>query len=140
MKRIINTVAVIVTPFAVNAQNSNSLQVDKNVFNAVASIFVVALFMIFILAIVKRLLDNRLKNKIIDKGIPESIVSSILQTNPKEDRNSNIKWFAILTGFGFGLTIINYTLPLGFHSLAIMSFCIAASFLGYYLFIRHSEK
>lgn len=140
MKKILNIIAVIVAPFAVNAQNSNSTPVDEIVFNAVASIFVVALFMIFIVAIVKRLLDNRLKNKIIDKGIPENIVSSILQTNPKEDRNSNIKWFAILTGLGIGLTIINYTLPLGFHSLAIMAFSIAAGFLGYYLFARHSEK
>ncbi len=140
MKKIINTVAIIVAPFVVNAQNSNSFPVDEKVFNAVASIFVVALLMIFILAIVKRLLDSRIKNKIIDRGIPESIVSSILQANPKEDRNSNIKWFAILTGLGIGLTIINYTLPLGFHSLAIMSFSIAAGFLGYYFFARHSEK
>ena len=127
---------VIVTPFAVSAQNNNSLSVPENVFNAVASIFTAGLFMLFILAILKRILDNRLKNKIIDKGIPENIVSSILQTNPKEDRNLNIKWFAILTGLGIGLTIINYTLPLGFHSLAIMAFSIAASFLGYYLFAK----
>ncbi|MEP7107177.1 MAG: hypothetical protein ABI760_04330 [Ferruginibacter sp.] len=140
MKKLINTMAVIVTPFAVNAQTSNSAPVDEKVFNAIASIFVLALFMIFISAIVKRLLDSRLKNKIIDKGIPENIILSILQTNPKVDRNSNIKWFAILTGLGIGLTIINYTLPLGFHSLAIMAFCIATGFLGYYLFARHSEK
>ena len=131
---------VIVTPFAVSAQNNNSLSVPENVFNAVASIFTAGLFMLFILAILKRILDNRLKNKIIDKGIPENIVSSILQTNPKEDRNLNIKWFAILTGLGIGLTIINYTLPLGFHSLAIMAFSIAVSFLGYYLFAKKYDN
>lgn len=132
--------AVIITPFAVSAQNNNSLSVPENVFNAVASIFTAGIFMLFILALLKRILDNRLKNKIIDKGIPENIVSSILQTNPKEDRNSNIKWFAILTGLGIGLTIINYTLPLGFHSLAIMAFSIAASFLGYYLFAKKYDN
>ena len=62
------------------------------------------------------------------------------RTNPKEDRNINIKWFAILTGIGMGLTIINYTLPLGIHPLAIIAFSIAASFLGYFLFLKQDEK
>jgi hypothetical protein len=76
----------------------------------------------------------------VEKGISENIASSILQTNPKEDRNINIKWFAILAGLGTALTIINFTLPLGIHSLAIMAFCIASSFLGYFFFIKYSEK
>jgi hypothetical protein len=96
--------------------------------------------MLFILTIMKRIVDFRLKSKIVEKGIPENIVSSILQTNPKEDRNINIKWFAILAGLGAAFVIIKFTLPLGIHSLAIMAFCIAASFLGYFFFIRSSEK
>lgn len=140
MKKIINIVAIVVAPFAANAQNSNPSSFTQGIFNIIATIFVVGIFMLFILTIINRLLDSRLKNKIIDKGIPENIVSSILQTNPKEDRNSNIKWFAILTGLGIGFTTIYYTLPLGFHSLAFMSFSIAASFLGYYLFAKYSEK
>lgn len=140
MKKIISIAAVIATPFVVIAQNTTTPTIDKGIFNAIASIFVVALFMLFIFAILKRLLDNRLKNKIVDKGIPENIAASILQTNPKEDRNINIKWFSILAGIGIGLTIINYTLPLGFHSLAIMAFSISFSFLGYYFFIKQSEK
>lgn len=96
--------------------------------------------MLFILTVLKRVVDFRLKNKIVEKGIPENIVASILQTNPKEDRNMNIKWFAILAGLGVAFTLINFTLPLGIHSLAIMAFCIAASFLGYFFFIKYSDK
>ena len=140
MKKIISIVAIIAAPFAVNAQNINNSTIDKEIFNVCATIFVVGLFMIFILLILKRSMDYRLKNKIVEKGIPENVVSSILQKNPKEDRNINIKWFAILTGLGVGLTIIYYTLPLGIHSLAIMAFCIAASFLGYFFFLRQSGK
>jgi hypothetical protein len=76
----------------------------------------------------------------VEKGIPENIASSILQTSPNENRNINIKWFALLTGLATGLTIIYYTLPLGIHSLAIMAFCIAAGFLGYYFFLKRSDK
>lgn len=140
MKKTINITAIIATPFVANAQNINSPAIDKEIFNVCATIFVLGLFMIFILVILKRIMEYRLKNKIIEKGIPENIVSSILQTNPKEDRNANIKWFAILAGLGAGLTIIYYTLPLGIHSLAIMAFCIAASFLGYFFFLKRSER
>lgn len=122
------------------AQGTVAAQFNEEIFRVVSTIFVVGLFMIFILGILKRIMDFRLRNKIVDKGIPENVVSSILQTNPKDDRNSNIKWFAILTGLGTGLTLIYYTLPLGIHSLAIMAFCIAASFLGYFFFLKLSEK
>ena len=140
MKSIISLTAVITMPFVVNAQSINTPTIDKEIFNVCATIFLVGLFMIFILGILKRSIDYRLKTKIVEKGIPENIASSILQTNPKQDRNINIKWFAILAGLGTGLTIIYYTLPLGIHSLAIMAFCIAASFLGYFLFLRQSER
>ena len=94
----------------------------------------------FILAIIKKIIDYRLKNKIVDKGISENIASSILQTTPHEGINANIKWFAILAGIGAGLMLVNYTQPLGFHSVAIMAFSISLSFLGYYFFIRKSGK
>lgn len=140
MKKIISIVAIAATPIMANAQNNNIQNINEDVFNACAAIFTAGLFMIFILAIIKRIMDYRIKNKIVEKGIPENIASSILQTSPNENRNTNIKWFALLTGIGAGLTIIYYTLPLGIHSLAIMAFCIAASFLGYYFFLKQSEK
>lgn len=123
-----------------NAQNTNAPVIDEDVFNSIASIFTLALVMIFFLAVMKRVLDHRIKKRIVEKGIPESIASAVLQSNSKEDGNSNIKWFAILTGIGIALTIIHYTLPLGIHSLAIMAFCVAGSFLGYFFFSKYSEK
>lgn len=140
MKKIISIAAVISTPFVVNAQDTKAPDIYNPIFNVCATIFVVGLFMIFILAILKRFMDYRLKNKIVEKGIPENVASSILQINPKEDRNINIKWFAILAGLGVGFTIIYYTLPLGIHSLAIMAFSVAVSFLCYFFFLSQSEK
>jgi capsular polysaccharide biosynthesis protein len=127
-------------PMIANAQNSIAPGIDKEIFNICATIFTIGLFMIFTLAVFKRIMDYRIKNKIVEKGIPENIASSILQTSPNENRNINIKWFALLTGLATGLTIIYYTLPLGIHSLAIMAFCIAAGFLGYYFFLKRSDK
>lgn len=137
MKKIIIFSTLI---FAVQGARAQGSYYDPELMRICASIIAVILFMIFILAILKRYLDHRLKNKIVDKGLAENIAASILQTNPQENRNSNIKWFSLLAGIGAGLTIVNYTQPLGIHSLAIMAFCISASFLGYYFFIKQAEK
>lgn len=140
MKKTLSLALVLVSPFVVSAQDGNLTEFDRDTFNVCATIFVVGLFMIFILTTLKRILDHRLKNKILERGITDSVALSILQTNPNENRNINIKWFAILAGIGAGLTLVNFTRPLGIHSLAIMAFCIAISFLGYFYFLKQSEK
>jgi hypothetical protein len=147
MKKTQCTVAMAATSFMAVAQENNPAQgmnvsgdVFEDVFNISATIFVVILVMIFILSILKRMLDYRLKNKIADKGVSEIIASSILQSDTREDGAINMKWFSILAGIGIGLTIINYTLPLGIHSLAIMSFSIALSFLGYHYYLQRYTK
>jgi drug/metabolite transporter (DMT)-like permease len=133
--------AITIAPSTAIAQDSYSNQnngLNMEVFNITATIFVVILVMIFILTILKRMLEFRLKNKIADKGISESIASSILQAEAKVDSTINIKWFFLLAGMGAGLTIVNYTLPLGIHSMAIMSFSIALSFLGYHYYLKRT--
>jgi hypothetical protein len=141
MKRILTTIAILLAAIAANAQgNHGGLYIEPEVVRIVSMIFTVALFMGFILTVLKRVLEYRLKNKIVDKGISENISSSILETKASENKNINIKWFAILAGLGIGLAIVNYTQPLGLHSLAIMSFSISLSFLGYYFFIRQTEN
>lgn len=135
--------AMTANSFTLPAQDSIPIQnvnINGDVFNIGATIFVIILVMIFVLSILKRMLDYRLKNKIADKGVSEIIASSILQSDSKEDGAINIKWFSILAGIGVGLTIVNYTLPLGIHSLAIMSFSIALSFLGYHYYLKRSTK
>lgn len=137
MKKLFVILLSLASPVMAHAQGG---LYEPEVFRTVSLIFLVGLFMWFCLAVMKRLMDNKLRNKIVDKGVPDSVVSSILKTNPKEDLNANIKWFAILMGLGVALTAIHYTLPLGIHSLAIMAFCIAASFLGYFFFLKQSDK
>ena len=123
-------------------QDIELIKFEKNSYNNMqmfevsTTIFAAGLFMTFILLVLKRVYDYRLKTKIVEKGVPENIIASILQPSRNEDGNSNIKWFSILAGIGAGLTIVNYTQPLGIHSLAIMSFCISVSFLGYYFFTK----
>jgi len=140
MKNVLNTLALLIAPFALCAQTGTSFKVDERSFELIAPFFLIGFLMLFIQSILKQFLDSRLKNKIVEKGVHENIVASLLQTSPKENRNINIKWVAILIGLGVGLTIVYYTLPLNYHSLAIMAFSLAASFLGYYLFIGKQDN
>ena len=145
MKKILAIIPASLVGYMVNAQDNDQpvylMRYDSEMFQIAATIFVVGMFMYFIITIMKRIFEHRLKNKIVDKGISENIAHSILETKTTEDNKyANVKWFAILAGIGMGLTGVNYTQPLGFHSLAIMAFSISLSFLGYYLFIRNAEK
>jgi len=145
MKKILAVIPASLVGYMANAQDNGQpvylMRYDSEMLQIAAAIFVVGMFMYFIITIMKRIFEHRLKNKIVDKGISENIAHSILETKTTEDNKyANVKWFAILAGIGMGLTGVNYTQPLGFHSLAIMAFSISLSFLGYYLFIRNAEK
>jgi hypothetical protein len=140
MKKLVSIAAIGAIPNMASAQTGSLLYINMEIFRACTILFLIGMFMLFILTIMRYIMDHRLKNKIVEKGVAEHIAASILQTNPKGNRNANIKWFAILTAIGVGLTIVYYTLPLDIHSLAIMAFCIGASFLGYFLFLKYTEK
>jgi drug/metabolite transporter (DMT)-like permease len=140
MKRIITIATVCSVSFTANAHESDVVY-NEEILQVAAAIFVVGMFMYFIIDILRRIFEHRLKNKIVDKGISENIAQSILATQkPEDNRFANVKWFAILAGIGLGLMVVNYTQPLGFHSLAIMAFSISLSFLGYFFFTRTKEK
>jgi hypothetical protein len=145
MKKILAIIPASLLGCIANAQDNGQpvylMRYDSEMFQIAATIFVVGMFMYFIINIMKRIFEHRLKNKIVDKGISENIAQSILSTQtPEDNKYANVKWFSILAGIGIGLTGVNYTQPLGFHSLAIMAFSISLSFLGYYLFMRNAEK
>ena len=140
MKKILITAVLTAAPMSVYAQSYGQMSFDTEVFRMSAPIIAMGLLMLFILAFLKRILDHRLKNKIVEKDIPENVIASLLKNDPQENRNINVKWFAILAGTGVGLTIVSYTLPLGIHSLAIMAFSISAGFLGYFFFLKKSEN
>src|SRR5690348_1618215 len=98
MKRIAGILIIAIVPLTATAQsnfpwlNSNN---NMEAFRICASIFVLALVMIFILAILKRILEFRIKNRIVEKGVNENLASFILKPAKEEDGTINFKWFSI---------------------------------------------
>ena len=144
MKQVIIIATVLLLPFGVNAWHDSTLQeiadVPLEVIGIPAVILALYLILTFILTFAKSIMDNRLKARMIEKGVSDKVVEQLLQPDGKDVKGQAMKSFLLLTGIGVGLTIINFFLPIGIHSIAIMSFSIAISFLAYYYFLKRSEK
>ena len=144
MKQVIIIATVLLLPFGVNARHDSTLQeiadIPLGVIGIPAVILALYLILTFILTFAKSIMDNRLKARMIEKGVSDKVVEQLLQPDGKDVKGQAMKSFLLLSGIGLGLTIINFFLPIGIHSIAIMSFSIALSFLGYYYFLKRSEK
>jgi tellurite resistance protein TehA-like permease len=143
MKKIVTTIVIAAgTWTSAAAQNSNPAgdTFKYDALHASSTILTIVVFCVVALTFIKWLLDYRLKNKLIEKGAPDHVVSQILQPIISDNKNVTIKWFALLMGLGTGLSFVDYYQPLGIHSLAIMSFSLAASLLGYYFYISRRGK
>ncbi len=141
MKKAVTIILTQLTVQALNAQDGYNALQDKgflsDIMKSVAILLVFGLGASFIINIIKMILDYRLKNKMIEKGISENLASQFLKTGSK---NEVIKWFAILCGIGVGLILVSIFPPFGIQSLIMMVFSIAASFLIYYFYAKRSER
>ena len=142
MKKITIALSLLLSGLVTHAQTRDEQFFWNNkLVDACAILFTFVLIVFFVLALFKRVFDYRLKNKVIDKQVTEGMALSVLGSiEPKEGKFVNVKWFAILGGIGAGLLIVDYTKPLGIHSIAIMFLSIAFSFLGYHLFVSWQLK
>jgi hypothetical protein len=139
MKKLITAATIFFAPFVLHAQDlqlGNRIQINDEYFRIITAIFVLYLMITFIITIIKSILDFRLKSKMVDKGVADTVVEQFLQPQNKDAKTQAIKAFLILAGIGVGLMAINFTIPIGIHSFAIMAFSLALSFLGYFFYLR----
>lgn len=112
-------------------------EIDPDIYKAFFVLLIILLVMRFIVVLLKKMLDHKLKNKIIDNGVSDDLAASVLNTDSNSEKDNNIKWFAILMSTGIGLFIANQFLPLGIHSIGIMTISIAIGFLAYSLYLKY---
>lgn len=115
-------------------------RIDPDVYKVIVVIFIIVLVMWFIMKILRSMLDHKLKNRIIDKEIPQELAASILQTASNREVHNSIKWFILLMSIGAGLFLTIQYLPLGLHSIAIIVTCIALGFLAYSIYLKLFDK
>ena len=142
MKKILISTVILLAASCVNAQPLDPFRENAILYEIVGTsrfLGTISVYLISILFFIKLILDYRLKEKLIEKGASEAVISQLLRSTGNGGNNVNIKWFFILAGVGIGLGLVYFSRPIGIHSLAIMSLSISVSFLGYYLFLRRSQ-
>ena len=142
MKRILISTVILLAAFCANAQDLDPLRENARLYEIVGTsrlLGTILVYAISILLLIKLILDYRIKEKLIEKGASEAVISQLLSSVGKGGNYVNIKWFFIFAGLGIGLGFVYLSRPIGLHSLAIMSLCISLSFLGYYLFVRRNQ-
>lgn len=118
----------------------NDTNIDPDVYRVSVVILVIAIGLAFILTFLKNILEHRLKKKMLEKGISDDLVASILQKDSLSAKHISIKWFLVLLATGIGLFITKIFLPLGIHSVGIMAVSIAVAFLVYSLYLNRIKE
>jgi hypothetical protein len=138
MKKSLVIVVLLFTALVANAQDNQ--KIDRELMRVLAVLSVMVLIVVFILTFLRYILESRLKHRIIDKGITDQLATSILQTTKRDDKLQTIKWACLLAATGAGLLAVYYTLPMDVHSFAIMAFSTSIGYMGYYYFLKQSQK
>lgn len=118
----------------------NSTNIDPDVYRVGVVILIIIIGLAFLLTILRNILDHKLKNKMLEKGISDDLVASILQRDSHSAKRISMKWFLVLLATGIGLFITKIYLPLGIHSIGIMAVSIAVAFLGYSFYLNRVKK
>jgi FtsH-binding integral membrane protein len=144
MKKAFIAIAILTSSIAAFAEDKPEPLINRElVFDLIhACLFLLVIYLIssFILQLVRQNFDFRLKSRILEKGTAENIVGQLVQPEKTNPRNTLLQWFCALIGIAVGFTIMNFTQPLGLHSLAIMAFSVAAGLGIYYLFTRPDKN
>lgn len=143
MKKIYLTLLLFPATLAANAQSSTNLMSDRATFEEFVRDIVILLMIFmgtsFILTMIRLILDNGLKKKMVEMGTPETVVSQLMATGKNEVRNS-LKWFCALCGIAAGLGIIGCYHLSDIYALMVIAFCLAIGFLGHFLLASRLNK
>jgi len=138
MKRIRTIIVLLFFSVTANAQTTYVFSNDRGMSTEfMRSVFITIVLCIicgFILSLIRLILNDQLKRKMLEKGVPGEVIASMLPR--KNELTIAIKWFSVLVAVSAGLLIVTATAPLGMHSIAIMTFCVALGFLGFYIWAK----
>lgn len=92
----------------------------------------------FLIAMVRMLLNYRLKSKMISRGITITDIEKMLQIGTVEANDYAIKWFLLLLTAGIGLAVIG-NFPFGWLSVAVLAFSLSLGFAAYYVYLKYRK-
>ena len=140
MKKIFS-LFILLTPALAHADSKTDYQFNPA--QLILNASVVAILYIsgtFIVSLIKMRLDGRFRDKLIDSGRSDEMITQLLRPIEKEKRDEAFRAMVIFGGIAIGLALASAAPSMGVLSIAIMGFCLALSFLAYYLYLRYKPK
>nr|WP_295926373.1 hypothetical protein [uncultured Dyadobacter sp.] len=138
MKNILSILPFILFSRLTSAQAFERTYIDRDQIALGVAVLLVVIILAFLLELLKRYLDYRLKEKVLESGVTQELAALLLQRDPREHLRASIKWLAIFLGLACGFAIVAVTRLPVWGALAVIALCLAGSFLAYYFFIKKS--
>jgi hypothetical protein len=144
MKKALLVIAMLGGSLVTFAQDKPEPLVSRElIFDVVhicSVIVIIYLISSFIVQLVRRNFDFRLKSRILEKQPGEEIVSKLVEPDKTNPRQTLLQWVCALLGVGVGFTLMNFNQPFGLHSLAIMAFSVAGGLGLYYILTKRNNS
>lgn len=138
MKKILSILPFALFPRLTIGQTFERTYIDRDQIALGVTVLLVAFIMAFLLELLKRYLDYRLKEKVLESGVTQELAALLLQRDPQEVLRASIKWLAIFLGLACGFGIVSVIQMPVWGALAVIALCLAGSFLAYYFFLKRS--
>jgi hypothetical protein len=139
MKKQATIILFLMTSLVANAQEKFDALTDRefmfNVLHSVIAVIVIYLLIVFILTMVRLLMNYNLKKSLLENGATAEMIAQILPSNGTGSSEA-LKWFTVLFAIGLGLIAVTCFQPVGIHSAIIMVFSVAIGFLAYHFLLR----
>lgn len=139
MKKIIAALLFALLPGLVHAQIARETYIDRDLVALLASVFFAGLAVVFLLELVKRYLNHRLKEKILESGADDQLAQLLLHSEQADHRRGAVKWIFVFAGLFCGFTVMAVATLSIWPALAAMALCLTGSFLGYYYFLKRNN-
>lgn len=114
------------------------IPLDQETIHAIPILLLFILIAVFLVIVIKNILDYRFRIKMVEKGVSEHLAGQLL-SKPDQSRQATMKWAILLGGTGVGVWAVALNGGMNIYSLAIMLFALSGSFLAYYIYLVKSK-
>jgi FtsH-binding integral membrane protein len=144
MKKALLVIAILGGSIMAYAQDKPEPLVSRelifDVIHICTVVLIIYLISSFIIQLVRRNFDFRLKSRILEKQPGEEIVSQLVQPDKTNPRQTLLQWICALLGIGAGFLLMHFNQPFGLQSLAIMAFCVAGGLGLYFILTKRNNS
>lgn len=121
------------------AQVGRDTYIDRDLVALQASAVFVGLILVFLIEVLRRYLDYRLKEKILESGVTEELASLLLNSGRTDQKRSAMRWLLLFLGLALGFIIITFFALSLTPALAVLALGLTGSFAAYYSFLKRTD-